>query len=77
MENKRLRCLKKVNTLNSRILTGKQWPFLIYVDFESVLLPEDNGKQNPKVSYTNNIRNVLLTVMAVNQYVLMINLVRL
>ena len=58
-------------------MTGKQWPFLIYVDFESVLLPEDNGKQNPKVSYTNNIRNVLLTVMAINQYVLMINLVRL
>ena len=58
-------------------MTGKQWPFLIYVDFESVLVPEDNGKQNPKVPYTNNIRNVLLTVIAINQYVLMINLVRL
>ena len=28
-------------------------PFMIYVDFESILLPEDNGKQNPNESYTN------------------------
>ena len=28
-------------------------PFLVYVDFESTLVPEDNGKQNPIVSYTN------------------------
>ena len=27
--------------------------FIIYVDFESVLLPEDNGKQILKESYTN------------------------
>ena len=27
--------------------------FTIYVDFTSILLPEDNGKQNPKESYMN------------------------
>ena len=28
-------------------------PFIIYADFESVLVPEDNGKQNPEEYYTN------------------------
>ena len=27
--------------------------FLIYTDFESILVREDNGKQNPEESYTN------------------------
>ena len=27
--------------------------FMIYEDFESILVPEDNGKQNPVESYTN------------------------
>ena len=26
---------------------------MIYLDFESIVVPEDNGKQNPNVSYTN------------------------
>ena len=26
--------------------------FIIYAHFESILVPEDNGKQNPKESYT-------------------------
>ena len=26
-------------------------PFMIYADFESILVPEDNGKQNPNESY--------------------------
>ena len=26
--------------------------FMIYADFESILPPEDNGKQNPNESYT-------------------------
>ena len=26
---------------------------MIYEDFESILVPEDNGKQNPNESYTN------------------------
>ena len=28
--------------------------FIIYTDFESILVPVNNGKQNPKDSYTNN-----------------------
>ena len=26
---------------------------MIYADFESILVPEDNGNQNPNESYTN------------------------
>ena len=28
-------------------------PFIIHVNFESVLVTEHNGKQNPKESHTN------------------------
>ena len=28
-------------------------PFIIYANFESILVPEDNGKQTPKELYTN------------------------
>ena len=28
-------------------------PFMIYAHFESILVPEDNGMQNPNESYTN------------------------
>ena len=28
-------------------------PFMIYEDFESILVPEDNGKHNPNESYIN------------------------
>ena len=28
-------------------------PFIIYADFESILVPEDNGKQSPEEFYTN------------------------
>ena len=28
-------------------------PFIIDPDFESILVPEDNGNQNPEESYTN------------------------
>ena len=28
-------------------------PFIIYADFESILVLENNGKQNPEESYTN------------------------
>ena len=27
-------------------------PFMIYADFESILVPEDDGKQSPEESYT-------------------------
>ena len=32
---------------------NKKSPFMIYADFESTVLHEDNGKQNPNDSYTN------------------------
>ena len=53
MVNKRLRRLRKVNMLNSKILKKKKSPFMIYADFEGILVPEDNGKQNSNESYTN------------------------
>ena len=54
MANKVLRCLRRVNILNSINYERKvKSPFIIYVDFESILVPEDNGKQNPNESYTN------------------------
>ena len=28
-------------------------PFIIYADFESILVPENNGKKNPNKTYTN------------------------
>ena len=31
--------------------------FMIYADFESILVPEDNEKQNPEEYYTNKYLN--------------------
>ena len=45
-----IRCLKKLNMLDSKNMKGK---FMIYVDFESTLVPEDNERQNPEESYMN------------------------
>ena len=33
---------------------------------KSNLVVEDNGKQNPEVSYTSKYQNMLLAVMAIN-----------
>ena len=46
MVNKWATCLKKANPSDSKIM--KESP-----DFESILVPEDNGKRNPVESYTN------------------------
>ena len=32
-------------------------PFMIYANFESILVPENNGKQNPGESYKNKYQN--------------------
>ena len=48
---------------------------MIYADLESILMAEDNERQNPDEFYTNKIKNMLLVVMVINQYPLMINLV--
>ena len=50
--NKLLKCLRRLNILNYKIL-GKKMPLIIYAVFESVLAPEDNVKQNSNESYTN------------------------
>ena len=34
-------------------------PFVIYVDFGSTLVLEDNGKQNPNESYTNKYQKYI------------------
>ena len=34
-------------------------PFIIYADFENILVPEDNGKQNPEESYTNKYQKYI------------------
>ena len=63
---------------------------MIYADFESILLPEENEKQNSNQSYTNKYqkkkkkkkktkkkkkKKKKRTVMVINHCVLMINLV--
>ena len=35
-------------------------PFMIYSDFEIILVLEDNGKQNPNESYNKNIKTCRL-----------------
>ena len=44
----------------------KKSPFMIYEDSESILLPEDNGKQNQASFILTNIKNILLLVMVIN-----------
>ena len=41
-------------------------PFMIYAEFESILVPDDNGKQNSNEAYIKNIKNMLLVVMVIN-----------
>ena len=53
MVNKLLRCLKKVSMLDSKLMKRKKSQLMIYADFESILMPEDNEKQIPYESYTN------------------------
>ena len=43
-----------MNTLNSKVLKKKkkkESPYMINADFEGILVPKDNGKQNPEESY--------------------------
>ena len=41
-------------------------PFIIYADFESIVVPEDNGKQIRMSLILTNIKNMLLVVMVIN-----------
>ena len=51
MLNKELQCLKYVKLKNYERKIKS--PFIIYADFEKILVPHNNGKQSPKESYTN------------------------
>ena len=54
MANKRLWFLKKVTMLDSKLIKEKiNSLFIIYADFKSILVLEDNGKQNTEESYIN------------------------
>ena len=58
---------KKVNMVNSKNMKENQAKNIIYADFESILVREDNGKEIPKESYIQtNIKNVLLAVTTIN-----------
>ena len=46
-------CVKFKNFARKIIL-----PFIIYADFESILVSEDNRKQNPNESYTNKYTKI-------------------
>ena len=39
---------------------------MIYADFESILVPDDIGKQNPEQSYTNKCQKHFAVVMTIN-----------
>ena len=52
-------------------------PFMFYGDFESILVQDNNVKQNLEEFMQANTKNVLLEVMAINYYVLIISFVSL
>ena len=52
-------------------------PFMIYADFESILVPEANGKQNMNESYTNKYQKHVACSYGYKFYVVMIHLVSL
>ena len=51
---------KKDETVKFKIYIRKiKSPFIIYADFESILVPENNGNQNSDQSYMNKYQNHL------------------
>ena len=42
--------------------TKRKPPFMIYADFENILVPEDNGKQNTNESYTNKYQKHVMVI---------------
>ena len=53
MVNEGLRCPKKDKYVRFKNYESKiKSLFMIYADFESILVPENNRKQNPNKSYT-------------------------
>ena len=56
MANKGLQCLIKATMLNSKIMRRLKSPLMIYADYESILVVENNGTQNPKSLILTNIK---------------------
>ena len=50
-------------------------PFMIYANFKSILVPEDNESKILKILILTNTKNMLLAVISTNHFVLMISLV--
>ena len=50
---------------------------MIYTDFESILVTEDNGKQDPEEFFTSKYQKLLFAVMAIRLYMLIIIFVNL
>ena len=76
MANKLLKMPKKGEYIKFKNFGRKiKSPFMIYADFESILVTEDNGSKIKMSLILANIKNLLAVVMVINYYVLMINLV--
>ena len=52
--------------LNSKIVKKTKSTFMIYADFEGVLVPEDNGKQNQTSFIKPNIKSTSFAVIAIS-----------
>ena len=52
--------------LNSKIVKEKKSPFIIYADFESILVPEDNETKIQKSLIQTDIKKILLVVMTID-----------
>ena len=63
MADKWLRCLKSEYVRFKHYERKPKWPFMIYGDFESILLPDDNGKQSLGESYTNKYQKHVVCSM--------------
>ena len=51
--------MKLLNSKEIKVYRQKISKFIIYVDFESILVPENDGKQNADKSYTNKYQNTV------------------
>ena len=59
MANKWLECLRKVKLINLKIMRKKESSLMIDTDFERILAPENNGKQNTDVSFATKYQNCI------------------
>ena len=67
MVSKKIIMPKKAECVKFKNYERKIKPlFMIYVQFESTLVPEDNEKQNSESLIRTNIKKILLPVIAIN-----------